>query len=971
MSTDPISSVLPRHGVQHIVRKKSAGDVTDTSKSTPCASSLPIPVPVHIHLMNTTTGQGFSEHLSQVIKLLGDVLGEVIKEHESKSAFDIVEELRNMAKEVRATHIPEKVLKMIEGVSNLDLLEIEHVIKAFTTYFYLVNEAEKSEIIRINLEREANAKAESPKKESITHAIYLLKEQGFNADEVQEILDKLNIQPVFTAHPTEAKGLEIIATLNKISEKVQEYKEGTHSQMENENLRREIKEMVTLLWLNPGTRSEKPTPIEEAENTLYFLLESVFPVVPKLQNELKYALKLYYSDHVFKIPPLIKFGSWVGGDRDGNPNVTSDVTEKVVRLHATSILKKYLEKIEKLISELFISTSASKKLLKSIEEDKKITNEEYNISNQPYRTKLLYIKKKLENTIKALNGKSKISTKYNNKDEFLHDLNLLQESLVENKAEILAEVGILSELILQVQAFGFHLAELDIREHSEEHEKAISDLLMKHKITKKSYNELSEDEKVATLTTLLSSENNLSSGSKKLTGKTRSVLDVFKGINKCQSLAGKESIRCYITSFTKEVSDLLEVMFLAKEANLIQVKNTASGLKVTGTIDIVPLFETIEDLRNSSLLMEKLFSTNIYKAYLKSRGDFQEIMLGYSDSSKDGGYLSANTELYNAQANLKETCEKFGISFRFFHGRGGSIGRGGGQAVKAVQSLPCGTVNGKMRVTEQGEVISARYSNKHIAHRQLESIIHSTILASAKKKEIGEDSTYIQLLQNLSNRAKNKYRELVYDDPDFWNFYVQATPINFISKLKIGSRPAKRKGLEKIEDLRAIPWIFSWTQTRTMLPSWYGTGAALDEAIKTGGLECLKEMYKNWSFFKIIVDNCQVSLAKADMHTAKNYIRLVEPRELGIKIFSKITEEYELTRKVLLAITGQNEILDNNLVIQNSIRLRNPYTDPLNYSQVELLSRLKEAVSSEQEEAITSRVLLSINGVAAAMQETG
>lgn len=962
MSLNPTSKVLPGH------RTPPVCIIQDTRSEAvhpvQIEHHVSFPIPIRIHPMNTTTQQGFSEHLSEAIKLLGDTLGEVIIEHEGVRAFNDVETIRSLAKGIRTAPSQDEAQRMIESIRSMDLNQLNHIIRAFTTYFHLVNEAEKSEIIRVNQEREVKATKDIPKKESITHAIYLLKEQGLTAKEVQSILDKLNIQPVFTAHPTEAKQIEMIETLNNISTKVHEYKQGMHGPMDEKRFKDEIKQMVTVLWLSPGTRSEKPTPIEEAENTLYFMLESIFQVVPRLHSELEHALQAYYPDYEFKLPTVIKFGSWVGGDRDGNPNVTPDITEQVVKIHSKAVLNKYIEKVDTLISEIFISNNANEKLLQSIEKDRKLTGDSFNIPDQPYKVKLLYIRKKLETKVTS-------TGKYNNVEEFIEDLNIISESFRENNAGIIAEVGTLPELIIQAKTFGFYLAELDVREHSEEHQKAITEILDKNKMTNKPYNELKEEEKIQLLTSLITSEKNLSSQDEKYSDKATSVLKVFQTIGKCQNLLGNGAIRCYITSFTKEVSDLLEVMFLAKEAGLIQVKQTSSGFTINGSLDIVPLFETIEDLRNSGLLMENLFSNNVYKEYVKSRGNFQEIMLGYSDSSKDGGYLAANIELYNAQASLREACNKSGISFRFFHGRGGSIGRGGGQAGKAVQSLPNGTVNGKIRVTEQGEVISARYSNKDIAHRQLESIIHSIILASVDKKRDAVASEYVDLLQRLATKAKTRYRDLVYDDPQFWNFYTQATPINFISQLKIGSRPAKRKGLDKVEDLRAIPWIFSWTQTRVMLPSWYGIGTALNEAIESGGTECLKKMYETWPFFKAIIDNCQISLAKADMLAAQNYLSLVEPQELGIRVFSKIAEEYELTRNTLLTITSQNEILDNNPVIQNSIRLRNPYTDPLNHAQVELLNRLKSTSVAKDQEEITAGILLSVNGIAAAMQETG
>ena len=798
--------------------------------------------PVQIKILPLKDEHGFSPALSEHIHLLGDLLGEVVKELGGTEVFNAVEDLRRITKEMRANPDPKHKKEIKEIVQKLELDKLGKVARAFTIYFHLVNEAEKIEIVRVNKERELAATTTLPRKESIKEAIFLLKEKGLTEEQMQDLLNKLSIEPVFTAHPTEVKRPEIVARLNAIS---------TLISNKEDDLRAKIKTEITEIWNTPEIRSTQPTVKDEAENILYFLRETVFDLLPGLHKDLRDALACYYPGHDFNIPNFIQVGSWVGGDRDGNPNVTPKVTREVAEMNSVCVPK---------------------------------------------------------------------------------------------------------------------LVELDIRQHSEEHEKAVAEILSTLQFFKlsKPYNELNEKEKVKLLTMLLTSFPYLTFYNTNFLDTTQTIQRTFNAIREAHQAVGKEAIRCYITSFTHEVSDMLEVLLLARESSVN-----------LNDIDFVPLFETVEDLRNAPTLLEDLFNNPAYIEHLKRRGNFQEIMLGYSDSNKDSGYLSANVELHNAQKNIIEVCKKHNIKWRFFHGRGGSIGRGGAQAGKAIQASPSGSVDGKIRFTEQGEVTTFRYSLPALAHRHLESIIHAVLLASTERDTILNDQNsnekgYLELLGKLADISRNKYRGLVYDDSEFLKFYTQATPVRFISQLKDASRPANRKGLQNIEDLRAIPWVFSWTQTRTMLPGWYGVGTALNEAAENDrGLECLKRMYNECPFFKVVLNNCQLALAKADMNTGSQYISLVEPPELGTRIFKDMQEEYELTRKMILDITDQSEILDNAPVLQKSIRLRNPYTDPLNYIQAELLQRLKQTSEGKEQEEITGAILLTIKGIAAAMQETG
>ena len=532
--------------------------------------------------------------------------------------------------------------------------------------------------------------------------------------------------------------------------------------------------------------------------------------------------------------------------------------------------------------------------------------------------------------------------------------------------------------MLQAQTFGFRLAELDVRQHSEEHERALTDIFAALRMLPKPYSELDESDKIQLLTTILLEPRPLISPAVALPPIAHRTVDVFRAIRESQAASGADVVRCYVISFTHAVSDVLEVLLLAKEAGLFRWRAGGEGLASESDIDIAPLFETVDDLRGAGRLLDTLFANPAYRHQLEARGRFQEVMLGYSDSNKDGGYLSANWELYKGQDTIVQTCRNHNVAWRFFHGRGGSIGRGGGRAGHAILAQPNGSVAGRFRFTEQGEVISFRYSLLPLAHRHVEQILHAVLLTNAPETEkkwhrpVRRD--WLEEMEDVAEISRQAYRELIYDDPEFWSFYVQATPVGYISRLPIASRPAHRKGLEHLEDLRAIPWVFSWTQTRMMLPTWYGVGAALHDRIrKPAGARRYREMYRSWPFFRTVVDNCAMGVAKTDMNAARQYVRLVEPAALGRRIFRTITREFERTRGVLLKISRQRQILDNAPAIQRSIQVRNPYTDPLNFIQAELLRRARslEGKGGPELERLNSAILLSINGIAAAMQETG
>jgi phosphoenolpyruvate carboxylase len=925
-----------------------------------------------------------ASELSQDVQLLGHLLGSVLMEQEGTQVFETEEALRKIAKRLRTRFSVRESRLMERLIRSLDTYTATRILRAFTVYFHLVNEAEQKEIVRVNRQRELDS-AKQPRLESIADGLYWAKKNGIRAREIQALARSLMIEPVFTAHPTEAKRRTVLVKLERISALLFELRGRDLLPREKDLITGEIRRQITALWQTDEVRAVTLTPIDEVENGLFFFSETVWPLVPWLQDDVRRAVAQYFPGETFEIPPLLKFGSWIGGDRDGNPNVTPEITLKAVRMHRTLALQQHIRSVRNLRRELSESirlVEISDELRTSLERDRQAvplddeTSRRYQV--EPYRLKLSFMETRLQNTIGAVERDHRApNASYSSAAEFLDDLRIVRDSLRQNRGHGLADDGTLAHTMLQAETFGFHVAELDVRQHREELENTLEEIFKALRLLPRPYRELDEDERISLLGGLLESPRPLINSEVQLPAGAAGTVEVFRTVRECHRHYGKDVIRCYIISFTQRVSDVLTALLLAKEAGLFRWRVEGDTLVPECDLDIVPLFETVEDLRSAGDLLSRLFSDRVYRHQLEARGRFQEVMLGYSDSNKDGGYLSANWELYKAQDRLARACRSHGITWRFFHGRGGSIGRGGGRTGQAILAQPLGSVAGRFRFTEQGEVISFRYSLVALAHRHLEQIIHAVLLTSAPpaKKEWHHPvpAEWIEEMEKAAELSRRAYRALIYEEPGFWDFYTQATPVRYISRLPIASRPAQRKGLAQLEDLRAIPWVFSWTQTRFMIPSWYGVGSALAPALQDPPLlRRYREMYEGWAFFRTVVDNCAMGVAKADLHVAEEYAALVKPTALRKRIFDRIAREFATTRRVLLAITAHREILDNAPVIQKSIRLRNPYTDALNYIQAELLRRSQlENIDDEEGERINSAILLSINGIAAAMQETG
>lgn len=903
---------------------------------------------------------GLSAALSHDLRTLDNVLGKILQDQESPRLIEIARQLMDVQNPIH----PDTIFDQVPELN--DPRVIRDLARAFTVLFQLTNTAEQKEIVRINRSRHGD------RRESIREAIVQLKNKGLKAKQVQDLLNEIEIGPTLTAHPTEAKRKAVLDKLQSIAKLLAKRESGPSLtdplDMRNDTLE-EIERTLTTLWQTDEMRSDQLTVDEEVRNAMYFFDRTIAEVVPWLQEDLRVALEESYPESDFEIPTLLKYRSWVGGDRDGNPNVTAEVTWETLLTHRKQALNLYLPRIQALRIELtqslkLVGTTPELLNLVTTLQDLGLVTEQRQArySLEPYALALRGIEKRLIQTLE--NGLHS----YASDSEFLNDLLIIQESLSAHKADSIASHGRLESLICQVKAFGFHLATLDIRQHSEQHEKALAAMFLAAGVHA-DYASLSEPEKLNLLTSELNNPRPLLQRDHEKIPAIQVVLEVFHVIRRARRELSERAVTSYIISMTHGVSDILEVLIFLKESGLLRLKQDGS---VESEIDVVPLFETIEDLHDASDLLRRTFEVPAYAAHLKARGSSQEVMLGYSDSSKDGGYLAANWALQSTIASLAEVSKVTGIPIRLFHGRGGTVGRGGGRANKAILGQPAGSFHGSIRFTEQGEVISFRYSLPPIAHRHLEQIVNAALLAASDAGTPGAEAEFGGVMRELEDESRRAYRDLVYNDPDFWHFYTQATPIEHISLLPIASRPVYRPGnaVSGIEGLRAIPWNFAWVQSRTTLVGWYGMGTALEAFSKTN-LAVLQRMYQTWPFFKSVVDNAQLELMRAHILTSRLYASRVQPPELGIRIQAKIEEEHQRTCDAILAITGEREILENSKVVRSTVFFRNPAVMPLSILQVALMIKWGSLSDEERGSEWREAMLQTIAGIAAGMQSTG
>lgn len=929
----------------------------------------------------TVTGSKSNSNnlLRRDVRFLGNILGEVLVHQGGNELLDIVEKIRETSKSLRSVFLPDLFADFKEIIETLKPDTRHQVIRAFAIYFQLVNIAEQNHRIRRKRDYERSA-GETVQPGSIESAIQDLKERNFTYQEVQEIIEGLSLELVMTAHPTEAMRRAILDIHKRISEDVMLLDNPTLTFREREQLREKLLNEVITLWQTDELRDRKPTVLDEVRHGMYYFHETLFHVLPDVYQEMERCLSKYYPGHNWHVPTYLRFGSWIGGDRDGNPSVTADITWQTLNMQRKLAVREYERIMKEFMQYLSFSTSIvtiSSELEESILEDQSIVSLNKNViwhnENEPYRIKLVYMMTKIKNVLDE--SKKGSAERYATPLEFIEDLNIIDRSLRHHYADYVADTYV-KKLIRQVELFGFHTASLDIRQHSQEHENAMSEVLSKMEITHH-YAELTEDEKIELLNKLLNDPRPITSPYLHYSESTKECLCVYRTIYEAQQEFGAESISKYLISMAQGASDILEVMVFAKEVGLFRqnADNT-----VTCTLQGVPLFETIDDLHVAPDVMRQVLQLPIYRQAVSAMNDLQEIMLGYSDSNKDGGAVTANWELRVALKEITAAADEFGVKLKFFHGRGGALGRGGMPLNRSILAQPASTVGGGIKITEQGEVISSRYSLQGIAYRSLDqatsALVTAAINARSPHDEVYEkqEEEWDQIVKGISEVSLRKYQDLIFRDPDFLTFFKESTPLPEVGELNIGSRPSKRKNSDRFEDLRAIPWVFAWTQSRYLLPAWYAAGTGLQSFYQNNeeNLKVLQAMYANFSFFTSLIDTLQMAIAKADLIIAKEYANMTKEESYRVRIFSQIEEEFKLTSDMILKITGQKEILDNVPVIQESIRLRNPYVDPLSYLQVQLLTELRDIRNQgEDNSELLREVLLTINGIAAGLRNTG
>ena len=924
--------------------------------------------------------------LRSCVKLLGKLLGNAIKLHAGKEVYAVVEKLRKGFINLQENHDKKQHDQLIKYIEKLDPDTLKNVVRSFSKYFALVNVAEEA---YQHIHRESliiSGKSGSALWEgSFDHTLKDCKSHGITINELQKLYNSLQFIPVFTAHPTEAMRRSKMEATRRIFATILELHNYRGQSIRKEEIIKKLEAQILILWKTDEVRMKKPTVEDEVRNGLYYFNTSLFKAVPQMYRDLENATKRIYCDSLsvgsIKVPSFLRFGSWIGGDRDGNPFVTPDVTQKAVYMHSKTALKEYIKRAQELSRFMTHSdqlVKPSEDFLKSLESDKKFLKEAFykkssDFPKEPYRRKFKIISYRLNESLQRIielqdNKKSsERPNRYSCEKELLEDLYLVRDSLGQDGDTVLMEFG-LDDFIRLVETFGFFLVNLDIREESTKHTNVIKTLISKTK--KVDYGKLEESEKVEILTEMIDSEDNFSEQYGLLADEEKVIVDVFKTMILLRDQVSKDAFGHYIISMTHDASHVLEVMILAKMAGLL---GKSSNGEIFCNILITPLFETIDDLARIKIILESLFSNEVYIKFLKCHEDnLQEVMLGYSDSCKDGGILASSFGLYEAQQEIIEISDKYGIECKIFHGRGGTVGRGGGPTHNSILAQPAKTVNGKIKITEQGEVLSYKYAQYETACYELEMAIGGLIKASQhivvdQKINIKD---FEQTMKNMKKSGEDEYRELTDKTPGLTDYFYEATPVQELGELNIGSRPSHRaKGERSRYSIRAIPWVFGWSLSRHTLPAWYGLGTALKKTYEENGIDILRKMYNEWPFFHMMIDNIGQAIAKADLAIAKDYALLAKDQKKASNIIKKIEDEYRLTEDLMLKIIESERLLEDNKKLALSLYRRKPYMDPLNYIQVMLLRKHRNSPSHD--DAVFNPLLRTIHAIAAGLRNTG
>ena len=909
------------------------------------------------------------EPLRNDIRLLGRILGDTVREQEGNSVFELVERVRQTAVRFARDGDPAARNELAALLDPLPRDTTQAVVRAFSYFLQLANIAEDEHHIR---RRRAYDLAKSPPREgSLIFALDSLSTAAVSPEAIADFFAHAVVAPVLTAHPTEVQRQSLIRNHRDLARLLDERERLQMTPEEATENDLALANSILTLWQSRMLRPVRLKVLDEVKNGITYFKETFFTELPRLYIQATQQLQKRYPDTHWALPPFFRVGSWIGGDRDGNPFVTAEILREALRLQSAAALNHYLEEIHELGGELPLSDLLVKVTpeLLALAEDS--TDHSPQRADEPYRRALSGIYARLAATARVLDHVEPVrheighAEPYNTPDALRADLKVLANSLKLNGSGKLAG-GRLRRLMRGVQIFGFHLAPIDLRQNSEVHARSVAELLAGAGRCP-DYEALSENERISLLTAEIATPRPLYSPYLTYSEETQGELAIFFAAHELRQRYGTAALPNCIISKTDGVSDLLELALLLKESGLL-----LPGAKPTLNVNIIPLFETIEDLQKSAATMAGIFAIPVYRELIAGRGDEHEVMLGYSDSNKDGGFLTSGWELYKAEIELAQVFKQHGVRLRLFHGRGGSVGRGGGPTYHAILAQPAGAVSGQIRLTEQGEVISTKYGNADTGRRNLEVLLAATLEASLTDHEnkVEPAEQFHAVMDDLSLRAFNAYRGLVYETPGFTTYFRQSTVVSEIALLNIGSRPASRKASERIEDLRAIPWVFSWAQCRLMLPGWYGFGAAVDGylAANPQGLVTLRRMVKSWPFFQSLLSNMDMVLAKTDLAIASRYAELVADAELRERIFSQIKTEWSLTRKHLLSILEQDDFLADNPMLKRSLQLRSPYMDPLNHLQVELLKRHR---AGETDERVARGIHLSINGVASGLRNSG
>ncbi|MEN9905105.1 MAG: phosphoenolpyruvate carboxylase [Pseudomonadota bacterium] len=919
------------------------------------------------------------------IRLLGRLLGDVIREHEGVQSYELIELIRQLSVAYRrqADQAAEHQLKeLLKGLSDDQAVS---VIRAFTYFSHLANLAEDRHHVR---RRAVHERAGHVQQGSLAHTWERMDEAGIGAGAIAAMLDQAHLSPVLTAHPTEVQRKSILDAERDIARLLAERDAilgAARGPLEGDRLlQRELAAneaqmlaRVTQLWHTRLLRFTKLTVSDEIENALSYYQSTFLPEIPRLYADIEQALDGR------PVGPFLRMGQWIGGDRDGNPNVTAATLRLALQRQANVALRHYLTELHLLGAELSLSAMLLPvpPAMQALAERSPDTNAHR--QDEPYRRALTGMYARLAATLHELTGGEAAphavapQNPYAGAGELLADLRTIQAALQAQRCEALAEHR-LKPLIRAVEVFGFQLATVDLRQSSDQHELAVADLLAQARI-EPGYSALDEAAKQALLLRLLNDARPLQVPEAPYSAHTRSELEIFRTAREMRQRYGAGCIRHAIISHTETVSDLLEVLLLQKEVGLVH-GTLEQGARAD--LIVVPLFETIEDLRNAAGIMEAFYRLPGIAALVLGGGadqyHEQDVMLGYSDSNKDGGIFTSNWELYRAETALVALFDSLSrelgqpVRLRMFHGRGGTVGRGGGPSYQAILAQPAGTVRGQIRLTEQGEVIGSKYANPDIGRRKLETLVAATLEATLLPPAEPVPAPYLDAAAELSQASMDAYRALVYETPGFTSYFFSATPIREIAELNIGSRPASRKPSERIEDLRAIPWGFSWGQCRLTLPGWYGFGSAVQALQQRLGeeaaLELLQQMHRQWPFFSTLLSNIDMVLAKSDLSLGRRYADLVPDTALRQQVFAAIEAEWHRTKALLGRITGATEPLAGNLALARSISHRFPYIDPLHHLQVELISRYR---AGSQAEKVKRGIHISINGIAAGLRNTG